>query len=112
VPEKQLRRSEEDMKKATSKPHKAVKEMRAEYDFSKGVRGKHAQALQRGYTIEIHQPDGTTVIDQVRPTEGVVILDPDIREYFPDSRSVNDALRALVKLIPTRKPAASRKGSG
>jgi hypothetical protein len=100
------------MKKATSKPHKAVKEMRAEYDFSKGVRGKHAQALQRGYTIEIHQPDGTTVIEEVRPTEGVVILDPDIREYFPDSRSVNDALRALVKLIPTRKPAASRKGSG
>jgi hypothetical protein len=100
------------MKKATSKPHKAVKEMRAEYDFSKGVRGKHAQALQHGYTIKIHQPDGTTVIEEVRPIEDVVILDPDIREYFPDSRSVNDALRALVKLIPARKPAASRKDSG
>jgi hypothetical protein len=99
------------MKKATSKPHKAVKEMRAEYDFSKGVRGKHAQALQRGYTIEIHQPDGTTVVEEVRPTEGVVVLDPDIRAYFPDSQSVNDALRALIKLIPSRKQAAPRKGS-
>ena len=56
------------MKKATHKPYKALKEMRAEYDFSKGVRGKHAQALQHGYTIEIHQPDGTTVIEEVRPT--------------------------------------------
>jgi hypothetical protein len=99
------------MKKTTYKPHKAIKEMRAEYDFSKGVRGKHAQALRHGYTIEIHQPDGTTVIEEVRPTEGVVVLDPDIREYFPDSRSVNEALRALVKLIPSRKPATSRKGS-
>ena len=72
-------------------------------------RGKHAQALQHGYTIEIHQPDGTTVIEEVRPTEGVVVLDTDIREYFPDSRSVNDALRALVKLVPSRKKIASRK---
>lgn len=98
------------MKKVTSKPHKTVKEMRAEYDFSHGVRGKHAQALQRGYTIEIRQPDGTTTIEQIQPAEGVVVLDPDIREYFPDSQSVNDALRNLVKLIPSRKKVGHRKG--
>ena len=98
------------MKKATSQSHKAVKEMRAEYDFSHGVRGKHAQALQRGYTIEIHQTDGTTIVEQIQPASGVIVLDPDIREYFPDSQSVNDALRALVKLIPSRKKVAARKG--
>ena len=97
------------MKKSTSRSHKAVNEMRAEYDFSKGVRGRHAQALRQGYTIEIHQPDGTTVIEQVRPAEGVVVLDPDIREYFPDSQSVNDVLRALVKLIPSQKKTTPRK---
>ncbi len=97
------------MKKATPKSHKTVREMRAEYDFSGGVRGKHAGSLRNGYTIEIHQPDGTIVIEEVQPIEGVVVLDPDLREYFPDSRSVNEALRALVKLIPSRKKVAARK---
>ena len=101
---------EEDMKKATSKPHSTVKDRYAEYDFSRGMRGKHAQALEQGYTIEIHQPDGTTLIEQVQPAPGVVLLDPDIREYFPDSQSVNDALRALIKLIPAQRKASPRKG--
>jgi len=60
--------------------------------------------------IEIRQPDGTTTIEQIQPAEGVVVLDPDIREYFPDSQSVNDALRNLVKLIPSRKKVGHRKG--
>jgi hypothetical protein len=93
------------MKKATTQHPKIVKDMRAEYDFSGGVRGKHARALRQGYTIEIHQPDGTLVVEQVVSTVGAVVLDPDVREYFPDSESVNAALRALVKLIPARKNA-------
>ncbi len=91
------------MKKATSKHPKAVKDMRAEYDFTGGVRGKHAHALRQGYTIEIHHPDGTMVIEEVKPAEGVIILDSDVREYFPDSQAVNETLRALVKLIPGQK---------
>lgn len=35
--------------------------MRAEYNFAGGVRGKHYRAMQAGYTITIHQADGTTV---------------------------------------------------
>jgi len=31
-----------------------------EYDFSHGIRGKHADAYQRGHTILIHKIDGTT----------------------------------------------------
>ena len=34
--------------------------MRAEYDFTGGVRGKHCKAMQAGYTITIHEADGTT----------------------------------------------------
>jgi hypothetical protein len=30
-------------------------------------------------------------------------LDPDVRKVFPDNRSVNQALRRLIK--PARKPA-------
>lgn len=64
------------MKKATTKA-KAT-EMRAEYDFSGGVRGKYAADYQRG--------------------TNVVLLDPDLAGAFPDSKSVNDALRALVAI--------------
>ena len=52
--------------------------MRDEYDFTKGVRGKHA------YTRE-----GRT---------NLVLLDPDVVDLFPDSASVNVALRLLAKL--------------
>ena len=31
-------------------------EMLDEYDFTNGVRGKYAQAMQAGYTITIHEP--------------------------------------------------------
>lgn len=49
-----------------------------EYDFSNGVRGKYVQRLAAGSNI--------------------VVLAPDVAELFPDSESVNEALRTLVKL--------------
>ena len=45
--------------------------MRAEYNFAGGVRGKHYRAMQAGYTITIHEADGTTVTKEVRPKEGM-----------------------------------------
>ena len=77
--------------------------MRTEYDFADGVRGKHYKAMQAGYTITIYKADGTTVTKDVMPKEGVVILEPDVRSYFPNSESVNTILRALIKLIPIKK---------
>jgi hypothetical protein len=62
-------------------------EMRAEYDFSGGVRGKYVDRYRRG--------------------TNVVLLDPELTEAFPDSKSVNDALRALVA-IATRTEARKR----
>jgi len=73
--------------------------MRSEYDFQDGVRGKHHRAMQAGYTITIHNADGRKVTKDVMPKEGLVILEPDVRSYFPDSESVNAILRALIKLI-------------
>ena len=43
------------------------------------------------------------------PIEGVVILEPDVRSYFPDSETVNAVLRDLIKLIPTKKIQSSYK---
>ena len=53
-------------------------DMLDEYDFSKGVRGKYAKRYAEG--------------------TNVVILSPDVAEVFPDSESVNEALRVLVKV--------------
>lgn len=53
-------------------------EMRPEYDFSGGVRGKYYQAYQQA--------------------SNVVVLDPDVAEIFRDSASVNEALRLLAKI--------------
>jgi hypothetical protein len=67
------------MKDSILKKHPSKRrpvEMRAEYDFSGGVRGKYADRYRRG--------------------TNVVLLDPELAKVFPDSKSVNDALRALL----------------
>jgi hypothetical protein len=84
-------------------------EMLPEYDFSDGTRGKHASQYQRGNTVKIHKSDGTTLVQHFKLEEGAVMLAPDVREYFSDSDSVNQALRMLIELIPQkRRPAAGK----
>jgi hypothetical protein len=53
-------------------------DMRPEYDFSVGERGKHYRAYQQGTNI--------------------VVLEPDVAEVFKDSDAVNHALRMLMEL--------------
>lgn len=97
------------MKKPTRDPDQAeVEEMLPEYDFRGGVRGKHARALQQGYTVKVNRLDGTTTVQHFNLPEGAVMLEPDVKEYFPDSESVNHALRTLIELIP-RKRTRRRK---
>ncbi len=96
------------MKELDAKKVPQDDEMRDEYDFTGGVRGKHYKAMQAGYTITIHKADGTTVVKDVQP-EGAVVLEPDVREYFPDSESVNNTLRSLITLIPMRRTAAKKR---
>ena len=55
---------------------KKVEEAKPEYDFSKGVRGKHAKQFREGTNI--------------------ITLDEDLAQKFPDSKAVNDALRAFL----------------
>ena len=76
------------MSAGNMKPAKrsASRGMRAEYDFSRGVRGKYYQRFKQG--------------------SNVVLLEPDIARVFKDSAAVNDALRALLKLagqVPRRR---------
>jgi len=68
------------MKKKTGK-RKVRNELRREYDLSAlrgGVRGKYAARYRAGTNL--------------------VLLSPDVAEYFPDDRSVNTALRKLIRV--------------
>ncbi len=101
------------MKKGPTKATlKDGENMRAEYDFTGGTRGMHYRALQAGYTITIHRTDGTTEVKEVKPQKGAVVLAPDVQEYFPDSQSVNTALRSLIRLIPRKRCSARKKAQG
>ena len=61
-------------------------DIQPEYDFSKGIRGKHYEAYRKG--------------------ANVVFLDPDVSKVFRDSESVNRALRLLLKLAKEQVPTA------
>ena len=52
-------------------------EMRPEYDFSNAVQGKYADRFAQGTNL--------------------VRIQPDVAKAFPDSQSVNEALRSLLK---------------
>lgn len=69
-------------KKAPKARDKDVEDTAPEYDFRGGVRGKYAKRFEAG--------------------SNVVVLSPDVAKSFPDSQSVNEALRLLMK-IATRK---------
>lgn len=97
-------------KKTSTKSAATLEEMRPEYDFTDGVRGKHYEALQAGYTIRIRRADGTIVEKRVGGKD-TVTLAPDVREYFPTSKAVNHALRTLITLVPRkRKVVKAQKG--
>ncbi len=66
-------------------------DIQPEYDFSKGVRGKHSRAYQEGTNI--------------------VLLEADIAKVFKDSESVNHALRMLMELAGSELKKNSTKRS-
>jgi hypothetical protein len=88
-------------------------DMRTEYDFASmqgGVRGKHYKAYRAGHTVKIHKADGTTVVQYFTLEDGAVMLEPDVREYFPDAEAANRALRSLIALIPQKHRAVKHSG--
>ena len=75
------------MKKATDEA--AEPEMRAEYDFSRGVRGKYARRYAQG--------------------TNVVVLEADVAKAFPNAEAVNDSLRALAGILRRHHKAMAGK---
>ena len=75
------------MKKAPDR--KADAELAAEYDFSAGVRGRHATRYSQG--------------------TNVVVLEADVAKMFPTAAAVNESLRALAGIIQRQKKAAATR---
>jgi hypothetical protein len=68
-------------------------DMLDEYDFSKGIRGKYAERYNKG--------------------TNVIVIDPDVAEYFSDSKAINDALRSIIPIIKQNiKKIADSGGRG
>ena len=65
-----------------------VKDMRPEYDFSHARRRVHHDTYRAG--------------------TNVVFLEPDLVDAFPDSDSVNHALRLLVRLSRSKAVAGAK----
>jgi hypothetical protein len=69
---------------SSAKTPDANDEMRREYDFTGGVRGKYAARFEKG--------------------SNVIVLAPDVAEVFKTSKAVNDALRTQLRQKTARKP--------
>jgi hypothetical protein len=98
----------------TNNPIGNDSDMRPEYDFTGGARGKHYRAYREGHTVKIYQEDGTVIVQEYKLEKNAVVIEPDVKEYFPDSESVNQALRSLIALIPTKNKVGAksrRRGS-
>jgi hypothetical protein len=78
--------------------------MLPEYDFTgkKGMRGKYYRAYRQGHAVKIQESNGTVSVHYFTLEDGAVMLEPDVREYFSTSESVNNTLRALIALAPTK----------
>jgi hypothetical protein len=100
------------MKKAETKEPIWNNEMRPEYDFSAmkgGVRGKYYKAYREGHKVVVHREGGKASVRYFKPEKGAVVLEPDVRKYFPTSDAANKALRLLIELIPEKKAAPGRR---
>jgi hypothetical protein len=83
-------------------------DMRSEYDFGGGVRGKYAATLRaEGYTIREYNTDGTFTETRVLG-ENTITIAPDVWEYFPSSQAVNQALRTLISLSPEKRATTTK----
>ncbi len=67
------------MKRGNMKKIEKDQDILEEYDFSNAVQGKYTKRYNSG--------------------TNVVVIEPEIAKFFPDNKSVNQALKSLIKII-------------
>lgn len=78
-------------------------DMASEYDFSRGVRGKHYQKLTDGYTVTVYSPSKENFELQLIENSSYIKIDKDVNAFFKTSEEVNNALRQIIKAKPKLK---------
>jgi hypothetical protein len=81
--------SESNMKRQTKRKARSSEQMQTEYDFGKGVRGKHAARYATG--------------------TNVVVLAPDVASHFRTADDVNETLRAVARLLERRRSRSKQQ---
>ena len=59
-----------------TEPDRNTTDMREEYDFSKGVRGKHYQSYRAGHVVRVQKSGGRVEERHFSLADGAVIVDP------------------------------------
>jgi hypothetical protein len=79
------------MKKVSRQPKDELRKEYRRSDFGKMIRGKYA--------------------GRIAAATNVVVLDPEVAKAFPNDRTVNDALRSLIKIAEaTARPVKRHRG--
>ncbi|MFI5201400.1 MAG: hypothetical protein ACHQNE_03340 [Candidatus Kapaibacterium sp.] len=74
--------------------------MKPHYDFSKGEKPNYAKRFRNGAIITVKGSNGSR--HKRIEAKSLVILDADVSKVFPDTQSVNAALRHLIQAVPKR----------
>ena len=88
------------MKKITTKKDTEDLEIPS-FDFENSLPNKYAKSYSENNQTNILNANKITTI----------VLDSDLADYFPDSKSVNFALRSILKAIPVLKQNKRRPNS-
>lgn len=66
-------------------------DLKEEYDLShlkNPIWGKYFQRYQERYSVTIHHEDGTTTVEHFPKQNDIITLDPDVKQYFPNSEKL------------------------
>ena len=95
------------MKSAKNNTESSAVTMLPHYDFTKGDKPNYAKRFSGGAVISIHSSNGKAIKKKLIKKQSLIILDADVSEVFPDTKSVNTALRHLIAALPQKARKAA-----
>ena len=56
--------------------------MKPEYDFSKGVRGKHHKKMSEGFSVTVYSSEDEKLNKQIKERNQFMKIEKDVLKYF------------------------------
>jgi hypothetical protein len=73
------------------------------------ARAKRADEMRPEYDFNYSRAKPNRFAGRIAKDQTVVLLDPELSKVFPDSESVNTALRAIIAALPRKDRREARK---